>query len=610
MRLPRPGLTSRFTFPIGLRAKLLLVTLTITAIPLVGIGYVREIEALLREQQEQALLAAARAIATTLHDRPALLRLKPADSQLQRDRDEAIRALTGLPRATDAPAPTAESPAVLPTAESTAVLPAPDATAAMPVPAPATVSKPETAPEPASVNDDVGRIVSGLNRSGSRVWVVDRQRRLLALAGSLKARPADAPDRAPPTLWERAESALLRPLYDRILGRPTENFDDSLSEAAISGGLEVERALTGIAATRKRASADNRAMIVSAAHPVFAGNDVVGAVVVEETTNAIASFATRALEKLLTGTLALFGGAALVLLLFASSLTRRLLRLRDQAEAAVDARGRLGTASQMRSLEAGARSGDEIGDLSRSFARLLSRLAQHHDYMEQLGARLTHEFRTPITVVRSSLDNLRMQPLPDAAQVYLRRAEEGVARLAAMLSRMSEARRVEAAIEDSPREWYDLREVLCGCVEGYRAAYPQQAFELHLPHDPLQVHGSPDLLAQALDKLAANATSFAAPGTPVTVSLKAEHALAVIAVANIGPPLPDGPTERLFDSMVSLRGHDDAGPEPHLGLGLFIVRLVAQFHGGSADARNRADARGVVFALRIPESAIDSHRMR
>ena len=62
---------------IGLTAKLLMVTVSLAAIPLVGVGYVREMEGLLREQQEQNLLAAARAVATALNDRPTIKRLLP-----------------------------------------------------------------------------------------------------------------------------------------------------------------------------------------------------------------------------------------------------------------------------------------------------------------------------------------------------------------------------------------------------------------------------------------------------------------------------------------------------------------------------------------------------
>jgi signal transduction histidine kinase len=62
--------------------------------------------------------------------------------------------------------------------------------------------------------------------------------------------------------------------------------------------------------------------------------------------------------------------------------------------------------------------------------------------------------------------------------------------------------------------------------------------------------------------------------------------------------LPDILHERLFDSLVSLREHRGNGQ--HLGLGLHIVRLVAEAHGGKVSARNLPDDQGVEFSIRLP----------
>jgi K+-sensing histidine kinase KdpD len=59
---------------------------------------------------------------------------------------------------------------------------------------------------------------------------------------------------------------------------------------------------------------------------------------------------------------------------------------------------------------------------------------------------------------------------------------------------------------------------------------------------------------------------------------------------------------RLFDSMVSVRAAGDAGA-PHLGLGLYIVRVIAEFHGGFAQAANRTDGTGVIVAVTLPVAA-------
>ena len=592
---------------IGLRLKLLLVTLALAAIPLIGVGYVREMETLLREQQEQNLLSAARALATALNDRPAMLRLQPQSSQPLPAAPvapaEAVNAPANPAGDASATTPRLDPPATAEPAAGAPAVPPPDVLPPKPAaPSPpaksSTLIATEESAMPERTGEQVEAIVTSLNRASSRVWVVDRKRRLLALAGSLRAAPAQVlPPGAAASTWERLEEAALRPLYQLILKRPTEDFDDSLPENAISAGPEVERALTGIAGARWRTTADNRAVIVSAAHPVFAGDTVVAAVVVEETTNAIQSFTARALEKLISATLGVFIMVAAIMLLFASRLANRIRRLRDEAESAIDAHGRV------RALTTASRAGDEIGDLSRSFSQLLERLAQYHDYLENLGARITHEFRTPVTVVRSSLDNLAMQNLPVEAREYMRRAEEGLGRLNRLITRMGEARRLEQALAEGDRVAYDARAVVAGCVAGYRAAYPQQGFETRIMSAPAQVLGSPDLLAQALDKLVANAVSFAAPATPIVVTLRAEAGAIVIEVENSGPLLPgnmgDPQRARLFDCMVSLR-ESSVGNEPHLGLGLYVVRLVAEFHRGNAAASNRADGSGVLVGIRLP----------
>jgi signal transduction histidine kinase len=88
-----------------------------------------------------------------------------------------------------------------------------------------------------------------------------------------------------------------------------------------------------------------------------------------------------------------------------------------------------------------------------------------------MAGRLAHELRTPVAVVRSSLDNLNDAAVPADARVYIDRARSGLARLNAILTRMTEATRLEEALHDAERERFDLALVVAGCVEGYRLAY-------------------------------------------------------------------------------------------------------------------------------------------
>ena len=74
---------------------------------------------------------------------------------------------------------------------------------------------------------------------------------------------------------------------------------------------------------------------------------------------------------------------------------------------------------------------------------------------------------------------------------------------------------------------------------------------------------------------------------------------AEIELANQGPLLPEAMQGRLFDSLVSLRDKATPGDAPHLGLGLYVVRLVAERHAGWRRARNLEDGSGVAFTLRL-----------
>jgi len=91
---------------------------------------------------------------------------------------------------------------------------------------------------------------------------------------------------------------------------------------------------------------------------------------------------------------------------------------------------------------------------------------------------------------------------------------------------------------------------------------------------------------------------FSPAERPVLVSLESGSREVLLSVENEGPPLPEQMSGQLFESLVSVRGGGDG--EPHLGLGLYIVRLIAQFHGGDVEAANRPKEDGVVLRVRLP----------
>jgi signal transduction histidine kinase len=108
------------------------------------------------------------------------------------------------------------------------------------------------------------------------------------------------------------------------------------------------------------------------------------------------------------------------------------------------------------------------------------------------------------------------------------------------------------------------------------------------------------LIAQLLDKLMDNAADFTPVGKHITLTLEVGPREYRLSVSNEGPPLPSQLNGRLFESLVSSRGSADG--KPHLGLGLYIVRLIADFHSSRVTATNLPGDTGVIITLEIPRT--------
>jgi signal transduction histidine kinase len=196
------------------------------------------------------------------------------------------------------------------------------------------------------------------------------------------------------------------------------------------------------------------------------------------------------------------------------------------------------------------------------------------------------------------LDNLESEGLRDDQLRYITRAREGTQRLQSILSALGAAARVEESIKQSERVNFDLRDLVVSAVSAYRDGFPSSRFAIDLPENACFARGAPDLMVQLLDKLIENAVDFCPPDGTITVRLQRAPTDYVLQVMNDGPLIPETLMGRLFESLFEQRqGGDD---KPHFGLGLYIVRLVAEFHGGTARAANRDDGRGVVFTITLP----------
>jgi two-component system, OmpR family, sensor histidine kinase ChvG len=418
-------------------------------------------------------------------------------------------------------------------------------------------------------------------RDGTRATVIDANALKLGTAGNLIATNKDDPEETGTTWW-----------YRYFMGVDTTDMPVLPSLPESLGGDSVKTALAGQPHAQWALAGNNGELLLTAAAPILVEGQTRGAVVLQQAADQLLALRDHALTRLFNLTIIATASAVIVMLAFATWISMRIGRLRAAADSAVGSDGKI----QLQMPESG--SGDEIGALARGFEHLLGRLNEHTQYLRTLGGKLSHELRTPLTIVRSSLDNLESEGLRDDQQRYITRAREGTQRLQSILSALGAAARVEESIKQSERVSFDLKAVTGSAVAAYRDGFPGSRIELDLPEGPCFVRGAPDLLVQLLDKLIENAVDFCPESGAITVRLARELNSYLLQVSNDGPLIPEALVGRLFESLFEQRqGRDD---KPHFGLGLYIVRLVAEFHGGTAVAANRTDGSGVNFTVTLP----------
>ncbi|MEO6967862.1 MAG: ATP-binding protein [Rhodanobacteraceae bacterium] len=440
-------------------------------------------------------------------------------------------------------------------------------------------TRPLYALSPALSND-----LTQLAPTGVRVRLLSADGWVLASGGAMSAGSSPRQGRM---AWfdNLVFDSLIAPAMDRPSRLP--------ADVPRLGAPDVQSALGGRANAGWRAGDAPGSVILTVAVPLDTHGQTRGALVLEQSSSALPLLTNRALLGLMLASVAGLLIAGAVLFAFATWLSLRIGRLRDAAEYAQRREGP--PIATLPLVE----DNDELGDLARSFSRLLDAIGVYTEYLRTLASKLSHELNTPLAIVKSSLDNLEHADLPTDAQPYLARARDGAARLGAIVRAMSEASRMERAMASADGEDIDLAQVVRGCAEAYAPLAAPRKLECAIDASPLPLHGAPELIAQALDKLFDNALSFTPPDGWIRIVLRAaeDEDGADIVVANRGPPLPDAMQARLFDSLVSVRGGGVRAGVPHLGLGLYVVRLVAELHQGSVEAHNFGD--GVAFTVRL-----------
>ena len=439
-------------------------------------------------------------------------------------------------------------------------------------------------------------IIKAMARTHSSIKVLDKHYRILTEHGDIQKATGELQNRqlsSDDSWFTPIKQWLNDPIYNYFLTKPSEDFVSNTFDNRVHSNKHVNTALAkGQLDTAWWTTPDNKAVILSAAHPIFIDGKIEGVVIVEETTHGIRGIRNQAMEGVILTSFCIFI-SVIALLIYTLRLSYRIRKLRNQTDAVIDENGRIKASMSLTSIN------DEVGDLNKSFAHIIDQLTHNNNYLQNMSSRLSHELKTPVSVVRSSLEHLQQYISDDDSKIYLQRAQDGISRLNSMLMAMSEANSLEQSLQTSLQLQFDMAQLVEGCSKSYMQIYPEHEFALNIVTKPLLINGSDEHIAQLFDKLISNAVEFSNTDKPISIELTTIDNFAKLTVTNFGPKLPKNMLNSIFDSMVSVR-NEQQNKQPHLGIGLYICRLIATHHKGKIYAENNDESGSVSFTLLLP----------
>ena len=239
-------------------------------------------------------------------------------------------------------------------------------------------------------------------------------------------------------------------------------------------------------------------------------------------------------------------------------------------------------------------SGDEIERLAQTLNEMLGRLDRSATAQRRFVADASHELRSPLATMRAMVE-VSGQDAVAAGQVrFFTDLEDELERMERLVADLLWLARFEEAVPDSIQEEVDLAEL--AAVEARRPR-PESGIVIHASGlSPAPVLGDPDRLTQLLRNLVENAIRHAT--SSVWLETATEKGAALLRVGDDGPGIDDGDRERVFERFVRLdvsRTRSTGGA----GLGLAVVRSIAQAHGGTATVVHPRHS-GATFQVTLP----------
>lgn len=219
-------------------------------------------------------------------------------------------------------------------------------------------------------------------------------------------------------------------------------------------------------------------------------------------------------------------------------------------------------------------------------------------WLESMAIFLKHELKNSSVGIKTSLDLIeRRSSEKKKVDIYLARARKSMANMNALLQSAGDASHLEANLYKEEQEQLDFGMTVMNHIESYALIYPDISIQADCQRG-LMVLGNEIRLMQLLDKLISNAVEHCDGLAPIEVLVKQYAGKAQLVVTNKGDVLPKD-KQAMFELFVSFRATERKSDE-NFGLGLYVVKLIAESHAGRVTAHDLSSGTGAVFEVVLP----------
>ncbi len=274
-------------------------------------------------------------------------------------------------------------------------------------------------------------------------------------------------------------------------------------------------------------------------------------------------------------------------------LVRRAFRPLEQISATAQAMGEAKDLSRRIGLPPGR---DEFSRLAQTFDQLFARLERSFEAEKQFTADASHELRTPVSIIKGACEyGLKYDETPEERQETLEMIARQAEKMAQLIGQLLSMTRLDQGTEGARLEPVDLGVL----VEGLIRERGYEEDKLFLSVSPgVQVRGDGALLARLTENLVENAFKYGKPEGHVWVTVKSQGEEGILEVRDDGIGIPKDQQEKIWQRFYQVdpsRSDESNG----VGLGLSMVRQIAQLHGGTVTL-DSVEGIGSAFALHLP----------